>query len=255
MSLPPKMRNNDPWQKETPPQDEEPPPGRVFRWLALLAALAGSLWLLAGAFPGRLSSEVDYAYFLRLLVILVVACAAIAFTRRAPIRETLRNVLLWSAVIAVLVLGYSFQDELRFVGQRVRSEFIPGYAVATGANELVLVAQEDGHFYVAGEANGTRVLFLVDTGATETVLTPTDAMRLGIPLDALDFSNVYETANGRGRGADFTLDHIGVGTIGFNDFPVSINQAEMGTSLLGMSFLSRLASFEIRERRLYLRSN
>ena len=95
--------------------------------------------------------------------------------------------------------------------------------------------------------------FLIDTGASDTVLSPMDAQRLGIDLAALDFSRVYLTANGNGRGAPYRLMDLAIGPIALSDVAVSINQAPMDESLLGMSFLRRLKSFEVQGRRLYLR--
>ena len=145
------------------------------------------------------------------------------------------------------------QDELQFVWQRVRSELVPGYPVVTAENEMVLGESAGGQYRVIGRVNGLEVNFLVDTGASDTVLTPSDARRLGIDIESLDFSRVYQTANGLGYGAPMALDTLSVGPLVFYDFPASINQSEMGSSLLGMSFLRRLDSFEVRDRRLYLR--
>jgi aspartyl protease family protein len=243
----------DPWGKYDEPP-EGPSPGRWVIWLLVLVLFGLGIWVLMRAFPGSFDSDFAQYRFLWLIAILFVVSAGGLSARRFSLGDTLRNLLLWGGVVVVLVLGYSFRDELGFIGQRVQSEFMPGYPVATGANELVLTAREDGHFYVVGEANGVTVTFLVDTGASDTVLTPSDAVRLGIDLNTLDFSRVYETANGIGYGADYVLGRLRVGDIMFEDFQVSVNQVEMGTSLLGMSFLNRLASFEFRDRRLFLRS-
>ena len=72
-------------------------------------------------------------------------------------------------------------------------------------------------------------------------------------MRALSFSRVYQTANGIGRGAPFTLERLTIGPVTRAHVAVSINQAEMRESLLGMSFLQSLSSFEIRGRKLFLR--
>jgi aspartyl protease family protein len=127
--------------------------------------------------------------------------------------------------------------------------------VSISGNELALSESADGHFYVMGEANGTRIRFLIDTGASDIVLSPSDAARLGIDVTALDFSRAYQTANGLGQGASYRLDNLAIGPIALMDVPVSINRSEMSSSLLGMSFLKQMASFEIRDRHLYLRAH
>jgi aspartyl protease family protein len=226
---------------------------RSIIWLVLLLGLVLGIWFLASAFPGSLSSDFEVARLVRLFAILALVATGITFSPRVPRGETMRNLAVWVGVVAVFALGFSFQDELRFVWQRVRSELVPGYPVQVAPNEMVLAESADGHFHVIGRVNGLEVNFLVDTGASETVLTPADAERVGFNVEGLDFSRFYETANGYGRGAPTELATLSVGSLIFYDFPASINEADMSSSLLGMSFMRRLDSYEVRDRRLYLR--
>jgi aspartyl protease family protein len=58
------------------------------------------------------------------------------------------------------------------------------------------------------------------------------------------------------RAAPVTLDRIAIGSIVERNVPALIAQAgQLRTSLLGMSFLNRLASSEVRGDRLVLRRN
>jgi len=56
-----------------------------------------------------------------------------------------------------------------------------------------------------------------------------------------------------GYGASYRLAQLTLGEAAFTDVPVSINQAPMNESLLGMSVLRDAASVEIRDRKLFLR--
>lgn len=226
---------------------------RLVLWFAFLLAVALGIWFLAGAFPGSLSSDFEVARAVRLFGFLVLLSAGVALSPRVSLGETARNLAIWVGVTAVLVLGFSFRGELQFVWQRVRSEFVPSYPMPGASNEMVLAESANGHFRVIGSVNGMEVNFLIDTGASETVLTPSDAARLGINIESLDYTRVYQTANGLGYGAPLDLDTLSIGPLVFYDFPASVNQTEMSSSLLGMSFLRRLESFEVRDRRLYLR--
>ena len=96
------------------------------------------------------------------------------------------------------------------------------------------------------------VLFLIDTGATDIVLSPSDATRIGIDLSSLNFDRISQTANGLGLGASHTAKSLAIGPVEWTDVPIAINRAEMGTSLLGMSFLRRMAGIEIRGRQMFL---
>jgi len=226
---------------------------RVVVYVVLLLAIALGVWALASAFPGSMESDFALGRAIWLFALLSVIASGVVFSRSLDFGETVRNLALWAGVVAVLILGFAFQDELRFVYERVRGELVPGYAVETEPGLLVLSEGANGHFNIIGEVNGVSVNFLVDTGASDTVLSPADARRTGYDLASLEFSRPYQTANGLGTGAPVTLDTLTVGPIMMRDFPASVNGAEMDNSLLGMSFFRTLQSVEIRDRRLYLR--
>ena len=226
---------------------------RSILWLALLLAGGVALWILADLFPGRLSSDEDRAYLAQSVVVLALLAGGLAFFRRTTLGAALRNLAIWAGIALALVLGFTFQEELRHTATRVRAELLPSYPLTAAANELVVTASADGQFHIVGEANGTKVDFLIDTGASDIVLAPADARRVGIDTNALHFTRIYRTANGLGRGASFTLPSLSIGPIERSNVPISINQSETSDSLLGMSFFAGLTSFEIRGRKLYLR--
>ena len=84
------------------------------------------------------------------------------------------------------------------------------------------------------------------TGASAVVLTQSDAERIGLATDALDYSVPVSTANGTGRAATVTLDRVEVGGIVRNNIRAFV--AERGAldgSLLGMTFLSTLSRYSV----------
>ncbi len=118
---------------------------------------------------------------------------------------------------------------------------------------LSVVRRSDGHYYLAGTVNGKGVTFLVDTGASDVVLNISDAIRIGIDTESLHFTQQYQSANGLIWGAPYRLDFLKIGSFDFPDVLVSVNDADMGISLLGISFLERFSSYEFKEGKLYLR--
>ncbi len=244
--------NGGPWQR--PP--ERPRGGfplGVVLWLVFAFALAIGIWLLADLFPGRLSSQESGADLVRLIALLALVSSGLLFARRINLGEAARNLAIWIGAAAILVLIYTYQDELLSIGKRISGELLPSEPVTTQAGEVTLTQGRGGHFHATGLANGIRVAFLVDTGATDVVLSPADARRIGIDLATLQYTRFYRTANGQGRGAPYRLDRLSIGGIEFRDFGVSINEAEMSASLLGMTFLNRLNSFEVQGRKMILR--
>ncbi|MEO6377011.1 MAG: TIGR02281 family clan AA aspartic protease [Caulobacteraceae bacterium] len=219
----------------------------------LVAGLGGLLVALMRAFPGAIHRPEQWANVAYMGGFLVLVATGLFRAGRAQLAEHLRNAAIWIAIIAVLALGATYRDEFAGVGQRLRLAFSGGDPVATGDHELAIPQDDQGAFIVIGEINGQRVRFMVDTGATETVLSPDDARRIGIDLGKLNFDYEAETANGTGYGAPYTADRLKIGPIALNDFRMAINKSPMSTSLLGRSFLGRLESFEVRGRRLILR--
>jgi len=240
-------------QKGPWPPDDRKPRIRLLVWIGLIVAAVIGLVVLSKLFPGQVSDDYDKAYLLRGVIVLAFVSAGIVYgTRRIHLKAAFRNVLIWVGIFVVLAGGYAYQDELRAFGLRLRSELIPSYAVQSNPDELVLTESPGGNFYVFGSVDGQSVKFLIDTGASEIVLSPADALRIGIDINALDYDRTYQTANGIGLGANVTVRSLAIGTIEFSDVSVSVNKAQMSESLLGMTFLRRMASVEIRGRQLFL---
>lgn len=111
----------------------------------------------------------------------------------------------------------------------------------------------DGHYWAEADVNGARVRFLVDTGASAVALTPTDARRLGIATDKLNYSYKVVTASGQTRAAPVTLGRVSVAGAAMNDVEALVIENGLESSLLGMTYLGRLASFEATRTSLILR--
>ena len=188
-------------------------------------------------------------YSLILLVILVSAVIVRSRARRGG--QTFRYATVWVAIAAGLLLAYSVKDEAISLGWRIAGELVPQLGTASGES-ISFRARTDGHFVVEASVDGRPVQFLVDSGASDVVLSPQDAERLGIDLKSLRFDRVYKTANGMVRGAPIRLKNVTIGPIALTDVRASVNGAAMDTSLLGMSFLSRLSAWRVEGDRLTL---
>lgn len=225
--------------------------GPLWFWLAVAAiGVIGLVLALAGRFPGALDDAGSQSRLVYLLAWLALAGGGFVFAiRRQPLRE-LRNAAIWIGVGLVLVIAYSFRDEIM---PRLMGELVPQRGIAEADGSVNFRAGRDGHFHVEAHVNGSRLRFLVDTGASLVVLSPADARRLGFDLDRLAFTQLTETANGLGRGAPVMLRDVVVGGLRVADVAASVNQAEMSESLLGMSFLRRIGGFEVDGDRLTLR--
>ena len=121
------------------------------------------------------------------------------------------------------------------------------------ADELVLRAGRNGHFTVEARVDGIDIDFLVDTGASLVILGPDDAERLGLWPNTLDYTVVFDTANGRARAAPVVLRELRIGPIELDDVRAAVMEAPIATPLLGMSALGRLPGYQVDGDRMILR--
>ena len=123
------------------------------------------------------------------------------------------------------------------------------------AGRAVEVARGDaGDFTLHAKVNDFPVPMVIDTGATSVVLTYETAKAAGLPLELLDYDVDVETAGGRVHAARLTLDRLAVGRLVERSVPaLVVKRGQMKSNLLGMSFLNRLESWEVRADKLMLR--
>ncbi|HEX7758999.1 MAG TPA: TIGR02281 family clan AA aspartic protease [Caulobacteraceae bacterium] len=231
------------------------PTGRpigLYIWLGLMVAAGLGFWAMAAFMPARLGANA-WGGALRDFGFLALVSSGLVRVREVKPAIIARNVAIWVGLVGVLALGYAYRGELSDAGQRLRAELLPDHAISTGAHEMVVAQDSDGQYSITGAVNGTPVRFIIDTGASDVVLSPDDARRMGLDLDSLKFSHPYSTANGVGSGADYKAQTVRAGAVQFSNLDVSINRAPMGASLLGMTFLKRLDSFEVKDGKMTLR--
>jgi aspartyl protease family protein len=182
---------------------------------------------------------------------LIVMAALVLFRQRFS--HALESALIWIVIVLLLMLGYTYRLELRDVGERMLAELIPGRAASKGRT-VEISRGGGGSFAVGTQVNGARIAMVLDTGASAVVLTQEAARAAGLPLEVLNYSVNVDTANGRTRAAPVTLDRVSIGGITERSVPALIAQpGQLRTSLLGMSFLNRLESWEVRGDKLLMR--
>jgi aspartyl protease family protein len=112
---------------------------------------------------------------------------------------------------------------------------------------------QSGEFALQARINGVTAPMVIDTGATSVVLTYETAKAAGLPLELLEYDVDVETAGGHTRAARLTLDRLAIGKLVERSVPaLVVPHGQMKTNLLGMSFLDRMESWEVRADRLML---
>ncbi|MGI9394140.1 MAG: retropepsin-like aspartic protease family protein [Boseongicola sp.] len=176
------------------------------------------------------------------LLYLVILGAAIGGWFIAENRQSLgksaRMALAWALIFLGFIAVYGLWEDIQ---DDIRSQ----QAVLEDGRLIEIPRGRDGHFHATIELNGIDVDFLVDTGASDVVLTKRDAERVGLDLNNLAFLGTAQTANGEVRTAYATIDDVTLGPVIFRNVSVAVNSGEMGSSLLGMSYLERFSRIEI----------
>ncbi|WP_421214247.1 retropepsin-like aspartic protease family protein [Aeromonas dhakensis] len=120
----------------------------------------------------------------------------------------------------------------------------------TSSGELLLRADQSGHYRLEGAINGQPVQLLLDTGATRITVSQRVAERLGLTAHG---SSQVNTAAGFIRVGNGTIETLAMGPLTLYDLAIFINPAAAGDEVLvGMNALGRLELVQ-KERQLLLR--
>jgi aspartyl protease family protein len=224
------------------------------KWLLLLALIVGSALLFQRVDMSMISVLEDSE-----IMAVVVAGAFLAFVGLSALSayqgrlgKALLDLMAWVAIAMSLVVGYSYRDDLSHLVYRVAGELMPPGRVMmseerseTGERSVRIRRRGDGHFVARTEISGVGVNMMVDTGATTVVLRAVDAKAAGIDPRKLNYSVAVQTANGTAYAASIRIPALAIGPITVTHVDALVAQpGTLKESLLGMSFLRRLRSYE-----------
>jgi aspartyl protease family protein len=223
----------------------------VTTWVALFILALGGMMLVSdgnGMIAGVDATTFGYMTFFAALLVYLAGGLVTRYAGGAT--GMLRDAVTWLALGLGLVTLYAYKDDLTPIAARVVGELLPGSAMtveqsAGGLTEVRIRRRLDGHFNAAVEVNGKEISMIVDTGASSIVLRPEDAKKAGIDPDALSYRIPVLTANGRTVAARVHLDEVAIGPLDRTRVDALVAKpGALTQSLLGMSFLSRLRSYE-----------
>lgn len=231
------------------------PVSRRLTWSLMLGIAVSLAALIASSDQDAIASLLRHdAGALVLKVALAVCVGGLTLTLfHERLSRAFEAALFWSVVGLLLFVGYTYRFELRDAAEKVIAELAPGYVAGQGRN-VEVVRASSGDFALAARINGAKVAMVLDTGASSVVLTQEAAKAAGLPIEVLSYSVNVDTANGRTRAAAVTLDRLAVGGLTERGVPALVAQpGQLKSNLLGMSFLNRLESWEVRGDKLRMR--
>ena len=182
-----------------------------------------------------------------LALLLLALGGAYLASHRQSVGKSLQMALVWGMIFLGCMAVYGLWGDIsRDYGRN-------SLPITQQDGAIDLPRAPDGHYYVTAEVNGAAIDFLVDTGASDIVLSRADAARIGFDLEKLAFLGSARTANGVVPIAYSRLKTIQLGPYLDQGISVAINGGEMEKSLLGMSYLGLFGRIEIAQDQLILR--
>lgn len=116
--------------------------------------------------------------------------------------------------------------------------------------------ERNGHFYFDVALNGITTHTVFDTGASWVALRAEDAGRIGIAVNGLSYNIPVSTANGISYVATVMLDTVQVGDIIVHDVVAAVSKpGTQNITLLGQSFMSKLAGYRFEDGALILQGH
>ena len=221
-------------------------------WIALLLIGLAALALFVGegdTIMGLAPQEFAAAAGGLGLLLLIVPGIGRAYSGRFG--NAVRDFVTWVAIGFVLLAGYSYRDQISQIAYRIAGELAPPGALVgveqtpSGDRSVRIRRRTDSHFIANVAINGASIAMLVDTGASTVVLKQADAKKIGVDTTTLRYTVPVQTANGVAYAAHVRLKTVAIGPISLSGVDALVAQPNvLKESLLGMSFLSRLRSYE-----------
>ena len=118
--------------------------------------------------------------------------------------------------------------------------------------EVRIRMARDGHFWAEARLNGVRRRMLIDSGATVTAISEATAAAAGVGRNAGPVPVVLRTANGMAPARTGSVKELRLGNILARDLKVVVSPAFGDMDVIGMNFLSKLASWRVEGRTLIL---
>jgi aspartyl protease family protein len=160
-------------------------------------------------------------------------------------------VMIMLAATAGAVVAYGHPDQFAHVRSRV--SYLLHKQSQPPEREVQIERGSNGEFALQAKVNGVSAPMVIDTGATQVVLTYETAKAVGLPLELLEYDVDLETAGGHTKAARLTLDRLAIGRLVERSVPaLVVPHGSMKTNLLGMSFLDRMESWDVHTDRLIL---
>jgi aspartyl protease family protein len=157
------------------------------------------------------------------------------------------SLALLAFLLFILVQQAPYQPQLGRVAERLGLD----PQVVTGREVRIRMAA-DGHFWASATVNGVGKRMLIDSGATVTAISEATAAAAAVRGNVGPVPVVLRTANGMVPARTASVEELRLGNIVARDLKVVVSPAFGDLDVIGMNFLSKLASWRVEGRTLVL---
>tara|TARA_Y100001978_G_scaffold79912_1_gene71568 strand:+ start:129 stop:734 length:606 start_codon:yes stop_codon:yes gene_type:complete len=185
----------------------------------------------------------NFSYLIYLIIILVVLLGTFLLSNKKNLNKNIQNLAIWGLIFFALLVTYYLWNELRFSMEKERYNY-----VIEKDNSILINKSYDGHFYLPLSINNKEIIFLVDTGATRSLLSKRDYKLLKKHEVNLTSEKIIETANGKIIALETRFDEVKL----FNNILSDVNFLVVrndfegpNISLLGLDLLDNKFNYQI----------
>jgi len=187
--------------------------------------------------------SLNFSYLIYLIIILIVLLGTFLLSNKKNLNKNIQNLAIWGLIFFALLVTYYLWNELRFSMEKERYNY-----VIEKDNSILINKSYDGHFYLPLSINNKEIIFLVDTGATRSLLSKRDYKLLKKHEVNLTSEKIIETANGKIIALETRFDEVKL----FNNILSDVNFLVVrndfegpNISLLGLDLLDNKFNYQI----------
>ena len=188
-------------------------------------------------------SNLNYFHLIYLILILIFLVGTFLLSNKKNLNKNIQNLSIWGIIFFAILISYYLWDDLKVSMSKEKFNYI-----IENNNSITIEKSEDGHFYLPLTITDLQIVFLVDTGASRSLLSRKDFKLVKDGNIFLPTETILETANGIVKAKEIIFQNVKVfeSDLGEISFLVATkNFKGPRISLLGLDLLNNKFKYEI----------
>ena len=188
-------------------------------------------------------SNLNYFHLIYLILILLFLVGTFLLSNKKNLNKNIQHLSIWGIIFFAILISYYLWDDLKVSMSKEKFNYI-----IEDNNIITIEKSKDGHFYLPLTINDLQIIFLVDTGASRSLLSRKDFKLVKAGNIFLPTETILETANGIVKAKEIIFQNVKVfeSDLGEISFLVATkNFKGPRISLLGLDLLNNKFKYEI----------